>query len=115
MTPSILVVDDDPQLRAILVILLQDEGYQVRHAVDGLAALWEIDRDPPDLVLADIRMPRLSGTELSARLGARVVPIAIILMSANAPPPLDRAAPFLRKPFAIDALLAAVSTALASV
>src|SRR4051794_32435918 len=56
---TILVVDDDPQLRMILTVFLEDAGYTVRIAPDGQAALDAIAADPPDLVLSDVRMPRL--------------------------------------------------------
>jgi CheY-like chemotaxis protein len=107
-----ILVDDDPQLRSVLSLILQDEGYEVRHATDGLAALREIERGLPDLVLCDVRLPQLTGTALVARLTHQAPPIRIILMSAHdlqLPPGSD--IPFLRKPLSVDAVLAAVAAA----
>jgi CheY-like chemotaxis protein len=71
----ILVVDDDHDLRELLVSLLDDEGYRTSTAVDGIDALEIARRDGPALILVDANMPRLDGAgfcrtyrELVARL-----------------------------------------------
>src|SRR5215212_7865117 len=102
---TILVVDDDPNLVVILTTLLEDAGYAVRQASDGRAALEAIAAHPPDLVLSDVRMPRLDGRELVDRLARQAIPIPVILMS-SAHVALDgHAVPFLAKPFDFDRLL----------
>ena len=58
---SILVVDDDPAIRDALALLLEEEGYVVHTAPDGLAALAVVARDSPDLVITDLYMPGLDG------------------------------------------------------
>ena len=82
MPPAILVVDDDPADRAWLARLLAAAGYAVRTAPDGEAALAEVAREPPDLVLADVLMPRLDGAALAARLLARRPRVPVVLVSA---------------------------------
>jgi len=67
----ILVVDDEPAMRAILARLLSRAGYEVSEASDGLEALEQIARDPPALVVCDWLMPRMDGLELCRRLKAR--------------------------------------------
>jgi DNA-binding NtrC family response regulator len=61
---SILVVDDEDALRTVLGGELANEGYDVRTAADGDEAISELDKSPFDLVLLDIKMPRLNGFEV---------------------------------------------------
>jgi DNA-binding NtrC family response regulator len=114
MNESVLVVDDDPHLRDVISMALNDAGYQVRQATDGLNALREIEKAVPDLVLSDIRMPQLDGIGLAERLARRRVRVPIILMSAatNAPP--GNAASFIPKPFGLDDLLDQVDNILST-
>jgi CheY-like chemotaxis protein len=69
MNPArILVVDDDENLRWVLKTQLEDMGYAVSDAADGEKALAAIEKEPPALVLTDLKMPGLSGLELLARI-----------------------------------------------
>lgn len=63
MTSTILVVDDDPPIRVMLRRMLEDEGYDVALAADGLEALSYCERQMPDMVLLDIGMPYMDGYE----------------------------------------------------
>jgi CheY-like chemotaxis protein len=60
-TPTVLVVEDEPAVREVVADLLQDAGYAVRQASDGLQAIDQLEVDNVDLVLSDVRMPRLAG------------------------------------------------------
>jgi CheY-like chemotaxis protein len=104
MPPTILVVDDDPGVRHALVEALLDAGYAVEQASDGLMALRQIARQVPDLILSDVRMPRLDGIGLATTLAPHAPAIPIILMSAN-PLPYGCAHSFIRKPFSVETLL----------
>lgn len=104
MSPTILVVDDDATLRCLLVIALEDAGYRVEEASDGIQALEQLGDPFPDLILTDMRMPRLDGIGLARVLAPHAQPIPLILMSADPLPPTC-SLPFIRKPFEIDALL----------
>src|SRR3954463_10997619 len=84
--PTALVVEDEPAIREVVADLLQDEGYAVRQAADGLEAIDELEVDDVDLVLSDVRMPRLDGPSLARRLHRRGHPVPVVLMSAV---PLD--------------------------
>ncbi|MBV1788973.1 response regulator [Marinobacterium sp. D7] len=66
--PRLLVVDDSLSARRTLATLLSDSGYQVETAIDGLDALDKLRRNPPDLVVTDLEMPRMNGIELAAML-----------------------------------------------
>uniref|UniRef100_UPI0020C7265B response regulator n=1 Tax=Sphingomonas bacterium TaxID=1895847 RepID=UPI0020C7265B len=70
MPRTILVVDDDPHIRELLVYALEKAGLATREAADGEAALASVAADPPDLVVLDINMPRLDGLEVCRRLRA---------------------------------------------
>ena len=109
--PSVLVVDDEPSIRAFLASALEDEGFNVLTAADGSEALQVARRRPPDVVLTDLMMPRCDGYQLIDGLRQDRVPVhAIIAMSAvhtaaERNPPADL---FLPKPFPIEQVVASV-------
>jgi type II secretory ATPase GspE/PulE/Tfp pilus assembly ATPase PilB-like protein/CheY-like chemotaxis protein len=78
----ILVADDDEQMRRLLKMVLEREGYVVEEARDGLDALDRIDAHPPDLILLDVDMPRLDGfgvlEELRARVATASLPVVML-------------------------------------
>jgi len=98
---SILVVDDDRVLVDTLADWLEDEGFAVHRAYDGLHGLALVNGDAPDLVLADITMPGLNGIDLALRMQELGVPI-VLLSAADAPPNMVPETPFLAKPFDIE-------------
>jgi len=111
----ILVVDDDIDVRLVLVELLQSLGYQVIEASDGAAALAAMARNP-DLAIVDCELAGEHGTEVAGRLldGRPEMPI-IFATGYSEPRAIDprlTAAPFLRKPFRIAELAHTVTTAL---
>ena len=65
---TIALVDDDRNILTSVSIALEAEGFEVRAYTDGVAALTEFSRNPPDLAVLDIKMPRLDGMELLRRL-----------------------------------------------
>jgi CheY-like chemotaxis protein len=76
--PRILVVDDDPNLRAAIRRMLEPEGFEVEEASDGWDALRAFRARPADLVLCDVFMPEMDGLDVLRELarefsGARVV------------------------------------------
>jgi DNA-binding NtrC family response regulator len=79
---QLLIVDDEPDLRWVLRGLFEDEGFTVHEAEDGEAALAAIDRQLPDVVLSDMRMPRLPGLGLLRELQRRVPELPVVLLSA---------------------------------
>lgn len=80
----ILLVDDKENIRTVMAAVLAREGYAVETAADGREALAIILHDPPDLVISDVRMDGLSGTELFKETGTRGLKIPFILMTAYA-------------------------------
>lgn len=61
---TVLVVDDSPTVRKLVEMSLTRNGFQVVHAFDGVAAIKEIARQNPSLILMDVNMPRLDGYQL---------------------------------------------------
>ncbi len=78
----VLVVDDEENLRLVLRTLLKKHGYDVEEAASAEAALQLLDGFGPHFVLADVRMPGMSGIELCAELKARQSSAVVIVMSA---------------------------------
>ena len=73
----ILVVDDEKNYLLVLSALLEGEGYQAPTASSGARALAMAEEDEPDLVITDMRMPKMSGLELIGELkenGSRICP-----------------------------------------
>ncbi|MEO6596697.1 MAG: sigma-54 dependent transcriptional regulator, partial [Planctomycetota bacterium] len=78
----LLIVDDEPDLRWVLRGLFEDEGFVVAEACDGDDALRQIEQEPPDVVLSDMRMPRVQGIELVRALRHQQPDLPVILLSA---------------------------------
>ncbi|MBB4639220.1 sigma-54-dependent transcriptional regulator [Longimicrobium terrae] len=78
----VLVIDDEAGLRHTLLLILRDEGYTVQVAEDGEAGLRMALAEPPDLVLCDVRMPRMGGLEFLERYQRAGGPALVIMMSA---------------------------------
>jgi two-component system response regulator RegX3 len=78
----ILIVDDEPALSGPLEFLLQREGYETSVAADGITALARFDADDPDLVLLDLMLPGLSGTEVCRQIRTRSN-VPIIMLTAK--------------------------------
>jgi PAS domain S-box-containing protein len=113
---SVLVIDDDPDVRGFIVTSLEEQGYRVREASDGREGLRAIEREPPDLVILDFIMPGLSGADVARRIRSRRPDQPILFVSGySETEAVKRTAPdtpLLAKPFRADALHKAVRGAL---
>lgn len=116
----ILVVDDEDMIRDLCTHILSAEGYQVTTASNGVAALEELGRSAPDLMITDIKMPGIDGLELFERVKARKQDIVTIFITGHGT--LDTAIEalmrgvegFILKPFTEEELLGAVDRAISS-
>jgi len=83
--PHVLVVDDDPHVRPVLVRLLRRHGLRVTNVGDGYTALAAIERVRPDVVLLDVKMPGIDGTEVLRRIKQNPATVAtrVIILTAN--------------------------------
>jgi CheY-like chemotaxis protein len=113
---SVLVIDDDPDVRSFIVATLEEQGYRVRDASDGEAGLAAAADERPDLVILDFIMPGLSGAEVASRLLAERPDQPILFVSGYSETEAVRrvapSAPLLAKPFRGQALDNAVRGAL---
>ena len=115
-TASILVIDDDPDVRGFIAEALTDEGFQVRHCADGHLGLKEFAREKPDLVVLDFVMPSLSGADVAKRMLKTEPDQKILFVSGysetEAIKQVAPGTPLLSKPFRSDTLCKAVRNAL---
>ena len=114
---TILIVEDDEDLRRLFRTALALAGYDVVEAGDGLEALQRIDQIIPDLVVLDLVLPGVSGMvvqqELAAQALTRQIPVVVITGTAIEPGILDVDC-LLRKPVSPDDLIEAVRKCLAA-
>ncbi len=84
--PRVLLVEDEPAQREVLAYNLEAEGFDVTQADNGEDALLLVDEDPPDMIILDWMMPKVSGIEVCRRLKLRpeTRAIPIIILSARA-------------------------------
>jgi len=111
----ILVVDDDPTIRNILVQVLKLEGYDVQAACNGGEAFERCSTEtrPFDVLVTDLMMPLMGGKELIQRARSLHPALRAICLSASFSETwLDRSVLFLPKPFSLKAIVALVQTAL---
>jgi UDP-3-O-[3-hydroxymyristoyl] N-acetylglucosamine deacetylase len=118
MSDTILVVDDEANIRHTLRGVLADEGYEVVEAEDGRRALEVLSRTVPRLAIVDIWMPDVDGLELVSHMKRQVPEVPVIMISGHGT--IETAVrairlgafDFLEKPFQLDALLRLVDRAL---
>lgn len=116
--PLVLLVEDDLAFRRSVAAYLEDSGFSVLEADDGLAALEILDQRSPDIIISDIRMPRMSGLELLDVLQQRPNSAPVIMISGTADKvllaetTLSGAAAYLTKPIADLATLETMARSL---
>jgi CheY-like chemotaxis protein len=114
----ILVVDDEPGMRALFSFMLGAKGYAVQTAASGQEAIASIEDSDFDLVFLDIRMPYMDGVEVFRELRKRRPTISVVMMTGYAVETQleqaldDGAKGYLRKPFTGDELLSSIQDAL---
>jgi DNA-binding response OmpR family regulator len=117
---TILVVEDEEQVRTLLAKLLEKNDYDVATAADGLDAMKFLEGDKPDLMLVDVMMPRLDGFSLVKAVrfkpDCRHIPIIFLTAKTDARSMIEGinvgAKFFLTKPFQIGDVLAKIRKAL---
>jgi CheY-like chemotaxis protein/two-component sensor histidine kinase len=117
---TILVVDDEPDVRAVVIAMLRDAGYRVEAAADANSALDVLAQSDPaiDLVVSDVVMPGIGGPELAELIRERALGVPIVFVSGHADivttAPGLRGATLLRKPLDRTALLDEIEIALSN-
>lgn len=110
---SVLIVDDEPPIRDLLVRWLASAGYDTREAPDADTALDLVIGNPPDVVLCDVQMPGRDGLWLVERIRERLPNVAVVLATAvrTVPPVMslrEGVVEYLVKPFERERVLTAV-------
>jgi CheY-like chemotaxis protein len=111
--PTLLIVDDDPEVRMLLCELFAQKGFRVHVAEDGEVAIRFLEQnEPPTVILLDLVMPRITGTGVLSYLGSKPsllnIPVAIVSGTPDLAPPGCRV---FRKPLRFASLLEFVRTA----
>ena len=112
--PDVLLVDDDAPIRRMLERTLTAEGYATTAVADGGAALAQVERSLPDVIVLDVAMPGLDGLAVTRRLRAKGLAVPILLLTARDAlhervEGLDAGADdYLVKPFEIEELTARI-------
>ncbi|MDZ7958927.1 MAG: hybrid sensor histidine kinase/response regulator [Aulosira sp. DedQUE10] len=117
---KILVVDDSPDNVFLIKTILEEEGYTISTAENGVSALAQLEASPCDLVLLDLMMPGMDGYEVTKRIRGNTAMqqyIPILLITAHDAPNVAKgldlgADDFIRKPVTVDELLARVRSLL---
>ncbi|MFI5960418.1 response regulator transcription factor [Cryptosporangium sp. NPDC051539] len=118
---SILVVEDEPDMRDLMAVKLRAVGHRVRTAITGADGLASLREDRPDLVLLDVQLPDTSGLAFcrTLRSDAEIRDTLVVMISASASPDdVDAglaagADDYVTKPFAPSALVARIQALLA--
>jgi DNA-binding NtrC family response regulator len=114
----ILIVDDEERMRHLISIMLERQGHRVAQAGDGVEALALVEERPFDMVIADIKMPRMDGMALMTRITEMEAPCPVVIITAfatidSAVEAMRRgAADFITKPFDEDRILLTVERTL---
>ena len=108
---TVLIVEDDHELRRLFGQVLALEGFEVKEARGGLEAVRMVDSDRPDIVILDLVMPGIDGfavrKELAAQVHTRRIPIVVVTGLTDSLQSLDVPC-ILRKPITSDEVVAAV-------
>jgi DNA-binding NtrC family response regulator len=114
----ILIIDDDENIRKVVAVLLQDQGYKVDIAESGSEAIEKTGKSHFDLMLIDIKLPDMEGTELLEKMQDMSPRIRKIMVTGyptlqNAIASINRGAnAYIVKPFDVDKMLAVIKTQL---
>jgi FixJ family two-component response regulator len=117
-TPTVFVVDDEPAVRDSLRALLDTYGFAVETYGSGAEFLDRVDRDRPGCLVADVRMPDMSGIELQRELSSRKIPLPVIVITGHGDVPMavdalkTGAVDFFEKPLNDEALVESIRRAL---
>ena len=111
---NLLVVDDEPDIRRVIVKIMEARGHKVNTATDGVQALQSISDDPPDLIILDLNLPHVDGFEVCGRIksdkATQHIPVVMITAAYAAVADAERgtqlgADEYVTKPFLREVLV----------
>lgn len=113
---KVLIVEDDPDVRRLYAIGLNQRGYQVKLAANGAEALVRLQEEKPDVILLDLMMPVMSGWDVLERLSQEDregIPVIVISGQSSPPETIDHSCicGWLNKPVAMEELAASIERA----
>ena len=82
--PNILIVDDEQSYRQLLSLVFEAEGNNIRTAMNGRQAIEQLEQDPADVIISDVKMPDMDGIEMLRTVRETQPDIGVILMTAFA-------------------------------
>jgi CheY-like chemotaxis protein len=113
---TILIVDDEPDIADVVTTTLEEEGYRVVVASNGVEGLERLSETTPDLLICDLMMPFMDGATMCQKLcsdpkhNGLLIVIASVMDEATIEEQFPRYDGFLRKPYRLGALLSLVDT-----
>jgi DNA-binding response OmpR family regulator len=116
---TVMVFEDEAAVSDVVAAALEDHGYRVLTARDGQDALQTVQREPPDAIVLDLRLPNLDGWEVvkwcRAHPTTATIPIIVVSAARDGPQDVDiQPLVFVEKPFDLDVLLVLVEDAVSS-
>jgi DNA-binding response OmpR family regulator len=116
---TVMVVEDEAAISDMVAAALEDEGYRALTARDGRDALQQVQREPPDAIVLDLRLPNVDGWQVvrwcRAHPATTATPIIVVSAARDAVQDADiEPLVFVEKPFDLDVLLALVEDAVSS-
>jgi len=114
---TLLLVEDDSELREFFRVALTNAGFDVRVAADGWQALQRLDAQTPEVIVLDLVLPGLTGeavlAELAGQAQTRNIPV-VVVTGTNLTPTVANVACVLRKPVTADQLIAVIDRCVSS-
>ncbi len=110
MSPTVMIVEDDPSTRRLYRFLLTNSGYTVVEAEDGIAALEHLQKTAVDVIITDMNMPRMGGIDMVRALRQSHSDVYVIMVTAFGTPDTEKNAyragvnEYLTKPFEFEEL-----------
>src|SRR5438552_9991516 len=108
--PNILIVDDEQSYRQLLSLVFEDSGSNIRTAMNGRQALDQLQDEPADVIISDVKMPDMDGIEMLRAVRETLPDVGVVLMTAFASVETAREAfklgadDFIQKPFDVEEL-----------
>jgi two-component system, repressor protein LuxO len=84
LNPKVLIIEDSPTMAEVYQGYLSDEPYSVRNAIDGRSGMAQIECDPPQALLLDLKLPDMDGMDILKHIHERGLPIAVVIITGHA-------------------------------